>query len=135
MSETPLLLLDTHIWIWWIEQDRRLPDSIRRAIEGSAASVLISAVSVYELSVLVYRNRIRLTQDIEYWIQQATDGADISVISVDREIARMAGLLPAVHGDPLDRFLIATACCLDAQVASLDEKFRAYPQLAGRLIG
>ncbi|MFO1434730.1 MAG: hypothetical protein U1F76_32395 [Candidatus Competibacteraceae bacterium] len=38
MSETPLLLLDTHIWIWWIEQDRRLPDSIRRAIEGSVTS-------------------------------------------------------------------------------------------------
>ena len=44
-------------------------------------------------------------------------------------------LLPAIHGDPLDRLLIATACCLDAQLASLNEKFRAYPQLTGRLIG
>ena len=135
MSGAPLLLLDTHIWIWWIEQDQRLSDSIRRAIEHSATSVLISAVSVYELSVLVHRNRIRLTQDIGYWLQQATDGVDISVVSVDQEIARIAGLLPAIHGDPLDRLLIATACCLDAQVASLDEKFRAYPQLTGRLIG
>ena len=135
MSETPLLLLDTHIWIWWIEQDRRLPEPIRCAIERSTTSILISAVSVYELAVLVYRSRIRLTQDVEYWVQQATDGADISVISVDREIARIAGLLPVIHGDPLDRLLIATACCLDAQVASLDEKFRAYPQLTGRLVG
>lgn len=52
MIAQPLLILDTHIWIWWVEQDKRLPEHVRELIEDSNQQVAVSAASVYELTLL-----------------------------------------------------------------------------------
>lgn len=134
MIAPPLLILDTHIWIWWVEQDKRLPEHVRELIEDSNQQVAVSAASVYELTLLEQRGRIQLNRAVDDWIERATAGVDIEVLAVDRRIAQIAGGLPLHHGDPLDRLVIASAIQHEARLASLDGQFPRYTELAGRLV-
>lgn len=129
-----MLVLDTHVWLWWIEQDAKLPRWLTPFLTDAATPLALSAVSVYELSLGVERGRIVLNQPLAEWIQQATLEARIQVLPVTAEIARLAGQLPRHHIDPLDRLIIATALTHQAQLASLDDKFPLYAELAEVLI-
>lgn len=134
MSFSTLLLLDTHAWIWWAEQEPRLPRILKETIENHEGVVAISSATIYETITLVRKQRIKLNYETGDWLHRATYGAGIEVIPLDAAIARMAGLLPFHHGDPLDRLIIATAICHDGQLASLDSQFPHYEELTGRLI-
>lgn len=129
-----MLILDTHVWLWWIEQDAKLPRWLTPFIANAATPLALSAVSVYELSLGVARSRIVLNQPLAEWIQQATWETGIQVFPVTAEIARCAGQLPRHHLDSLDRLIIATALTHQAQLASLDDKFPLYAELAEVLI-
>ncbi|MGZ8218847.1 type II toxin-antitoxin system VapC family toxin [Methylomagnum sp.] len=134
MNADSLVLLDTHVWIWWVEQDDRLPKRLAEIVEDQDNRITISAVSIYELTYGAHRGRIRLNREVDDWIKRATVGADIAVMPVDAAIARRAGHLPPHHGDPLDRIIIATAIQVDARLASLDTAFPAYRELDEHLI-
>jgi len=129
-----MLVLDTHVWLWWIEQDPRLPRWLAAFIADPVTVIALSAVSVYELSLGVERSRIVLNRPLADWIQQATLNADIQVLPVTLKIASSAGQLPRHHLDPLDRLIIATALIHQARLASLDHKFPLYAELAEALI-
>jgi PIN domain nuclease of toxin-antitoxin system len=134
MISSGVLLLDTHVWIWWIEQDGRLPRLLTEAIENFDGVVAVSTATIYETIILARRKRIELNRDIGDWIEHATRGADVGVLPLDSNIAQQAGNLPLHHSDPLNRLIIASAILHDAQLASADSKFPAYAALGGRLI-
>ncbi|MBF0179129.1 MAG: type II toxin-antitoxin system VapC family toxin [Magnetococcales bacterium] len=129
-----ILLLDTHIWIWWVEQDPRLPTALQEKLDEHEGVLAVSAVTIYELITLVRKNRIALNQPADAWIERATRGADIEIIPLDGSIAEQAGNLPFHHGDPMDRLIMATAICRNTLLASMDSQFPHYEALAGRLI-
>lgn len=134
MNSHSLLILDTHVWIWWVEQDPRLRSSIRDAIENEATTISISCASVYELIILVRRQRVTINRPLEDWLTLATEGAGIEVLPINLDITQTAGHLPFHHGDPVDRIIIATALHHDAYLASVDSRFPDYQELAGRLL-
>ena len=134
MNSDALLLLDTHVWIWWADQDRRLPQALKRMIRDHDGTVAVSAASVYETIILARRGRIELDRDVDDWIERASCGADIAILPLDAAIAHDAAHLPWHHGDPIDRLIIASAIHHDALLASVDSKFPAYEALGGRLI-
>ncbi|MBF0143012.1 MAG: type II toxin-antitoxin system VapC family toxin [Magnetococcales bacterium] len=134
MSVPIMLLLDTHVWIWWAEQDRRLPRALKEKMEEHKGILAVSSATIYETLTLARRNRITLNRATDDWIERAIYGADIEIIPLDGEIARQAGNLPFHHGDPIDRLIIATAICQKALLASMDSQFPHYEALAGRLI-
>ena len=127
------VILDTHVWIWWVNQDDKLPISLYERITN-ARRVAISAVSVYELIQAVRRNRLSLSIECNAWLYMATIEADIDIIPVDSRISQIAANLPLFHGDPLDRFIIATALANTNPLISLDGKFAGYPDLAELLV-
>jgi len=129
-----MLVLDTHIWLWWIEQDAKLPHWLTARIANPAMPITLSAISVYELSLSVGRGRIILKRPLADWIQQATQDAGIQVLPVTARIAHLAGQLPRHHLDPLDRLIIATALAHGARLASLDDKFPLYEELGDTLV-
>ncbi len=133
MNSSDLLVLDTHIWVWWVSQDGRLAHDLREVII-KAGRVCVSASSVYELVQAVVRGRLKLTLPISEWLECATRGAGIEVIPVDAQIAEAGARLPQVHGDPLDRLIIATAVAYRARLMSQDGKFSGYPELDDLLI-
>ena len=130
-----MLLLDTHSWIWWITQaHERFSANALDKLKNTADPLAISALSIYELSVLVRRQRVTLTLALPEWLPQATDQSEIQVLPVTPVIAQRAGSLDDIHGDPIDRVIIATTLIYDSQVVSSDNIFPLYPELQGRLI-
>ena len=93
MNLPSLLILDTHVWIWWIEQDALLSHKLRDFIEEYGGEVAVSAATVYEMVILVRRGRIQINREVDDWIERATRGMDIEILPVNGSIAKQAGQL------------------------------------------
>lgn len=129
-----MLVLDTHIWIWWINQTpKRLPVEIVKLIE-QAELVAVSAISCFEVTWLYHHERIHLEIPVQEWISQATEDAQIICLPVSCKIASLAAALPEHHKDPQDRIIIATAISHETQIVSADSNFSEYQEIEGRLI-
>lgn len=134
MAQQSLLILDTHIWFWWVVNDSKLPRNIAQVIESDGQSVAIASISIYELVLLIQKGRIVIDLPLEEWLHEATVETGIKILETNSIIARQAALLPFHHGDPLDRIIIATALIYDARLASVDTQFPAYDDLQGKLL-
>ena len=128
-----MILLDTHIWVRWIEPDTDpLPATISRMIDNSD-QVTISAVSCWEVTYLVKRNRLILPLPMDEWLQAALDESGVRSVPLTSKMASRAASLADIHRDPADRFIIATAIETGATLLTLDSLFKNYPELIGLL--
>jgi PIN domain nuclease of toxin-antitoxin system len=124
-----VILLDTNALLWLAESDPRLGKAAREAIAQAAttADILVSAVSFWEIGMLLNKGRISLSEPLPRWVDAVTARAEIRIVPVDAPIAIEAGLLPGdLHGDPGDRLLVATARVLRAPLLTSDRKILAY---------
>lgn len=129
-----MIILDTHIWLEWvIQKGHGLPASILAAIQ-SEKRVAVSAISCFEISYLLKRQRITLPLPIEDWLLHALAPSGIASLPISCEIAFRSAELPQHHRDPADRIIIATTIIHDAQIASLDDAFPDYAELTDKLI-
>ena len=129
-----MIVLDTHIWFWWINGDHeRLSKSQAEALRTSAR-IGVSPVSCFEMAHAVRRGRIELPVPMREWFAKALDGSRVELLPLTPTIALRAVELSNHHRDPFDRMIIATALELYGQLASVDGQFPAYPELAGRLL-
>jgi PIN domain nuclease of toxin-antitoxin system len=129
-----VIILDTHIWHWWINQipDKLLPTTI--ALIEESADVSVSAISCFEMAWLVRHGRIDLGMSFEDWLSQVEVAEIIRFLPVTQWIGAQAVALPEHHKDPQDRLIIATAIYFNARLISFDQKFPAYQELNGILI-
>jgi PIN domain nuclease of toxin-antitoxin system len=116
------LLLDTHVLLWWLEDDRRLSPAADTAIERKAASVLVSAASIWEIEVK--RLKGKLTAPVDLLDRIETLGFRLLDLTPDNMLD--AARLPRHHGDPFDRFLVAQAQAEAATLVSDDAALAAY---------
>jgi PIN domain nuclease of toxin-antitoxin system len=125
-----LLLLDTHIWLWaqlgLVDQlSRGALSAIRRA--ESAGRLRVSVISIWELGMLAKHGRISLPMDVRTWVREAFTKPGLSLASLTPEIALESSDLPgALHGDPADRILAATARILRATLLTKDQRLLDY---------
>src|SRR5207253_2471097 len=97
------LLLDTHVFIWWNQQNPSLASALRDAVADAQNEVYVSAASVWEIAIKRTINKIRFERDIAGAI--AANG--FKALPITAEHAERASALPRHHGDPFDRMLIA----------------------------
>ena len=129
-----MIVLDSHIWFWWINlEHNRIPPSMLAEIE-SAPRVGVSPVSCFELALAHRRGRLELPRPMREWFALALAGSDVELLPLTPEIAVRAVELPDIHRDPFDRIIIATALEMDTRLASVDGRFVSYTALAGHLI-
>lgn len=128
-----MIVLDTHVWLWWINQDPKLKATWLEHIE-QADQVGVSAISLFEVSWLDRHNRIQLPDPRNEWFDKALTGSDIQLIPITPEIASQAVDLQEHHSDPQDRIIIATALIHNALLLSADGKFKLYTELKDKLI-
>jgi len=128
-----MILLDTHIWIRWLLPSQPLPTSLVRQIEQTE-TIMVSAISCWEVVMLEKQQRIKLPLPIKQWLQEATTGSEINVLPITCDISCLAGTLPEHHKYPADRIIIATALCHNLKLMSLDSIFPNYQELIGKLI-
>ena len=127
------LLLDTHIWLWYAEgvTERLRPASIKILDDArKKAGLLVSAISVWEIGALSAKGRIQLSIPLRDWVAKALDVPGIHLAPLDAVTAAESTLLPGnAHGDPTDRFLIATARTHGVALATRDEQIIEYGRL------
>jgi PIN domain nuclease of toxin-antitoxin system len=124
------LLLDTHIWLWYAEgnPERLPPSSVKKLEQARQESGLrVSSISVWEVGVLHSKGRIQLSTPLPDWIRRALAPTGITLLPLDADTAVESTLLPGEsHGDPADRFLIATARTKGLVLATRDEAIIEY---------
>ena len=135
-----MILLDTHVLIWWADGDgRRLSARALEAVEreltlvergDASAGLLVSAISCWEVAMLVSRGRLALSLDVERWLALVAAIPAVRLLSLEPAVAVAATRLPEpFHADPADRFLVAQARALAVPLISADSKIQTYPHV------
>ncbi len=120
-----MVLLDTHIWLWWLLGDGSLKDSERLALDrlGSNQKLCISWTTIWETEILERKSRISLLPDFSAWIKTATQKEIVQVLPVDLDVILTQHQLPeSFHSDPADRLITATAILSGFELATHDQR-------------
>lgn len=125
-------LLDTHTWVWWVAEDRRLSHPARRAIDKAQANdtLWLSLISIWEVAKKVEKRQLVLDRPLDDWLDLATAREGLHLAELTRPIlAESCRLPPPFHGDPADQIIVATARDRDAVVVTKDRLIRDYVQV------
>lgn len=124
-----MIVLDTHVLIWAVGGDRRLGETARVAIEESIQTdrAAVSAITPWEIAMLVEKGRLRLGREVRSWIDDALALPGIFLAPIEPAVAidsvRVSG---AFHADPADRLIVSTARYLDAPLVTADRAILSY---------
>lgn len=121
------VLLDTHVWVWWLTPHSPLTRTERWGLDERAErrELFVSAISLWEAQMLHSKRRLELPVDFADWLAQAADPRMISVLPLDVEVVATLGRLPrSFHGDPADRIIAATARAHALPLATRDAAIR-----------
>lgn len=106
------VLLDTHVWIWWLTGQSELPVAERDALDRRAATAppLLSAISLWEAQMLHAKGRLHLGVSFARFIVDASLPEVVELVPLSAEVVTRLDVLPArFHGDPADRIIVASA--------------------------
>ena len=121
-----MIALDTHAWIWLINEPDRLGAAARNAVKRhrrSRDAFLISSISTWEIYMLAAKKRLVMAMAPEIWISRCEQLSFLRFCPVDTIIARISvTACTGLHGDPADRFIVATALQHGASLITCDKK-------------
>ncbi len=121
------LLLDAHAFIWYLTDDDRLPRPVARLIDDPATPVLLSVVTQWELMIKALGGRLRLPDAPERFLVTPVEEAGFRLLPIESRHVLALPELPAIHGDPFDRMLVAQAIVEDLEIVTGDEHIARYP--------
>ena len=120
------LLLDTHMFLWYVTADPRLPAAFRTAIQDPANEVYLSAASVWEAVIKYALGKLPLPEAPADYLPRQRIAHQIKSLPIEEgALAHLAGL-PVLHRDPFDRILIAQALQYGLMLVTVDDAVRAY---------
>ena len=117
------LLLDTHVLVWWLAGDRRLPASLRRRIADGEQKVYISAATAWEAATKVRLGKFPEATVVVERLPDLLEEQGFAALPISMEAARLAGMISSAHRDPFDRILAAQAMLEDVELVSKDPAF------------
>jgi PIN domain nuclease of toxin-antitoxin system len=121
------ILLDTHVFLWWVsERGARVSDRAREILGDGATEAAMSIASVWELAIKAGSGRIDLPDAIERYVPDRLRHHGFELMSIDLAHAFRAGALPRIHGDPFDRMLIAQAQVEGLPIMTADPAISRY---------
>ena len=123
------MLLDTHVWLWFMLANAELASNEQNAINRAAASgrLRIAAISVWEAALLASRGRVALRRPLAQWIAEAVSVPGLSIEPLLPQVAVEAASLPETfHRDPADRLIVATARVTNATLMTRDQRILDY---------
>lgn len=127
-----MIVLDTHVWVWFTSNPELLSKAAKKAINVSMEqkAIFISSISAWEVALLAAKKRLKLTIDVTDWITKSERLPFLQFVPVDNSVAVKSVNLPQpLHKDPADRIIIATAITIGAPVVTKDKKLLDYPHV------
>lgn len=126
-----MIVLDTHTLLWWVNGDSQLSQHALEVIEherqADDGEILISAISAWEIALLVEKGRLTLSMTTDDWLNTVEEIEGVRVVAVDAATAVESTRLPgAFHKDPADRMIVTLARHFNAELVTADEKITAY---------
>jgi PIN domain nuclease of toxin-antitoxin system len=115
------LLLDTHIWIWYLSGNPRLSATLQIAISEDTNELWLSPISIWEALLLAEKGRIVLEPNPTQWVQNSLQAIETKEAPLSNDIAILSRQLDLVHQDPADRFIAATAVHYGLTLATVDK--------------
>ena len=133
MGHEPVIVLDTHVLVWWLGSAALLSAKARKVIakESERNAIVVSAISVLEVVTAVRRGRLQFTVPVETWLSDAHKLPELRFEPVTAHIAQLAGNFgDDMPGDPADRIIAATSIALSAPLVTADARLRSSRALA-----
>ncbi len=126
-----MIILDTHIWVWLVQGDKRLSKNHFRLIrEHESDAIGVCAISLWEVAKAVELDRLFLPIPVEDWLETALSQTGIVLLPLTPEIAVESTRLPEnVHKDPFDQLIVATARVFDVPLVTVDSDIVKYPHV------
>ncbi len=117
------VILDTHMWVWWLLADSPLPGRERQALDRIATDkgICLPAICLWEAQMLYRKQRIELPAPFPTWLRRASSADILTMLPLNADTVIALNDLPAsFHGDPADRMIVATARAHDLPLATHD---------------
>ncbi len=124
-----MIIIDTHIWIWWVTNSPSLKKEHRSFLEKQeAGEIAINSISCWEVAKSVELGKLQLNISVEQWLKEAIDYYNVTVLPLDIPVVVESTRLPGnFHKDPADQLIVATARVLDIPLLTSDSKILKYP--------
>lgn len=125
-----MIVLDTHIWVWWVQNDVRLTQKHQNWLQQYESQGLgVSIISCWEVAKLVENSRLTLPVTVEEWITTALPYPGVQLINLTIPIIIESTKLTGFHRDPADQIIVATARINGCPLLTADAKILAYPDV------
>jgi PIN domain nuclease of toxin-antitoxin system len=121
------LLLDTHVFLWFISGDKRLSGAMRDSIRDSSNKVYLSVVSLWEVVIKYQLGRLPLPQPPDSYLPTQRQRHQIASLPLDEASVSQLAHLPQIHRDPFDRMLICQALEHGLTIVTVDDAICEYP--------
>lgn len=125
-----MIVLDTHALVWWVNGDSALSRAAVQTVEKERkrqGEIVISSISAWEIAMLVQKERLVLSMDVETWLRTVAEVPGVRFIPVDNDVAVESTRLPGrFHKDPADRLIVALSRTLSAPLVTSDRRIRGY---------
>ena len=119
-------LLDTHAFLWWINDDPRLSDAARKLIGNGESALFLSAASGWEIAIKMRLGHLEVREDPEQFIFEQLALNDIAVLPISMNHALRTAALPDHHRDPFDRMLVAQSQIEQLPIVTADPLITRY---------
>lgn len=122
-----MIVLDTHIWIWWVDGSERLTKKYREYIEEYQSQGLgVSIVTCWEVAKLVEKNRLVFSYPVDEWLEIALAYPGVRLLNLTLAIVVDSTQLSGFHNDPFDQVIVATARINGCPLLTADGKILNY---------
>ena len=121
------ILLDTHIFLWYISGDKSLSSRMVQHIQNPQNEIYLSVISLWEVIIKYQLGKMPLPQSPEIYLPTQRQRHQIRNLDVDEASVRQLIKLPPLHNDPFDRLLICQAIKHTMTIATVDSRILAYP--------
>lgn len=126
-----MIVLDTHIWVWWVHGDSRLGSTHAQLIEANEDDEIgICTITIWEIAKLVELGRLVPPVPLDQWFADALAYPGVTLLELTPEIAIDSTRLPGTfHRDPADQVIVATSRILNCDLLTADQRIRDYPHV------
>ena len=125
-----MIVLDTHIWVWWVDGNQRLTKANEQWIQQHQSQGLgVSIISCWEVAKLVENNKLVLSCSVSEWLNDALAYPEVQLLDLTLPIVVESTQLVGFHRDPADQIIVATARIYNCPLLTVDDKIINYPNV------